>query len=93
MKLNYCYRALEARERTLGPDHAYTLSSVNDLASLLNKRGQLDEAEPLYRRALDGYERTLGPDHEDTLRIAGNLESLLQARIAGIAKPASCCIT
>ena len=36
----------------LGEDHPQTLSSLNDLAMLLQAKGQLAEAEPLYREAL-----------------------------------------
>jgi tetratricopeptide (TPR) repeat protein len=73
-------QALEARERTLGPDHTDTLTSVNNLAVLLKTQGKLAEAEPLSRRALEARERTLGADHADTLMSASNLASLLQAQ-------------
>ena len=52
-------RALEGRERTLGPDHSDTLTSVNNLGFLLYAQGKLNEAEAMLRRALEGYERTL----------------------------------
>ena len=37
----------------LGEDHLNTLSCLSNLAALLQARGQLEEAEPLYREALD----------------------------------------
>ena len=52
--------ALERRERTLGPDHPHTLTSVNNLGQLLQDQGKFDLAEPFLRRALEGNERTLG---------------------------------
>ena len=71
-------RALEGKERTLGPDHSDTLISVNNLASLLKAQGKLGEAEPLLRRALEGQERALGPDDSSTLTSVNNLARLLQ---------------
>ena len=43
--------ALEGFERTFGPDHKNTLTSVSMLGSLLQAQGKLNEAEPLLRRA------------------------------------------
>src|SRR5215472_9601695 len=59
-------RALETRERVLGPDHPDTASSLNDLAWLLQVQGELAAARPLFERALAIRERVLGPDHPDT---------------------------
>jgi len=73
-------RALEARERTLGPEHPDTLGSLNNLALLFKAKGDYDSAEPLYRRALEAFERTLGPEHPDTLRSLNNLALLLSAK-------------
>eukprot|EP00808_Paulinella_micropora_P015242 g62684.t1 len=71
-------RALEAREKMLGPEHMDTLASVNNLAILLYYQGKLAEAEPLYRRALQGREKTLGAEHPDTLASVNNLGALLK---------------
>ena len=68
--------ALEACERTLGPDHPDTLISVSKLGTLYRDQGRNDEAEPLYVRALEARERTLGPDHPDTLISVSNLGGL-----------------
>jgi tetratricopeptide (TPR) repeat protein len=70
--------ALEAWNRTLGADHADTLSSVNNLAMLLQDQCKLAEAEPLCRRALEARERTLGADHANTLESVNDLALLLQ---------------
>jgi tetratricopeptide (TPR) repeat protein len=62
-------RALDARERTLGADHADTLWSVNGLAQLLSDKGErreLNEAEALFQRALERRTTNLGADHVDT---------------------------
>ena len=34
---------------------------------MLQDRGKLDEAEPLYRQVLEARRRVLGPEHPDTL--------------------------
>jgi len=41
---------LDFRERALGAKHPRTLNAVNNLTSLLQARGKLDEAEPLFQR-------------------------------------------
>ncbi|CAI0650683.1 unnamed protein product, partial [Colletotrichum noveboracense] len=58
-------RALQGKEKALGPDHTSTLSTVNNLGLLYSKQGRLKEAEGMYERALQGYEKVL---HPDTLR-------------------------
>jgi tetratricopeptide (TPR) repeat protein len=73
-------RALEIREKALGPDHPETLRSVNNLALLYNLERRPDDAEPLLKRALAGYEKTLGPDHPDTLNSVNNLVALHWSR-------------
>lgn len=52
-----CRRALAGYERVLGPEHPHTLTSVNDLAALLDSKGAYEEAEPLYRRCLEAAEK------------------------------------
>ena len=47
-------RALEARERVLGPEHPDTLTSRHNLAFCLQAMGDRAAAEPLYRRVLAG---------------------------------------
>ena len=66
-------QTLELRRRTLGVSHPGTLSSISNLAVLLQNQGKLGEAEPLAREALDGYRRTLGDSHPGTLISIGNL--------------------
>ena len=72
-------RVVASREAALGPDHPATLSSVNNLATLLRARGDFAGAEPLYRRALAGSEAALGPGHPGTLSSVSSLGSLLRA--------------
>ena len=70
-------RALEGKEATLGALHSSTLTSVSNLAGLLQAQGKLDAAEPLRRRVVEGFAATLGADHRDTVYMNGYLGSLL----------------
>ena len=73
-------RALAIREKALGPEHPHTAMSLNNLANLLQARGDLAGARPLYERALAIREKALGPEHPHTATSLGNLANLLQAR-------------
>jgi tetratricopeptide (TPR) repeat protein len=66
-------KALALAQRTLGPEHPWTLSSVRDVGVLYDKLGRYAEAEPLYKGALAGREKALGPEHPDTLTSVNNL--------------------
>ncbi len=63
-------RVLGGQEMTLGPEHAHTLASVNNLALALNSMGNLQEAREMYERVLGGYKRILGPEHACTYNIS-----------------------
>ena len=73
-------RALAFAERTRGPMHPETLTSINNLAFLHQAQGRYSAAEPLYDRALAGNEWALGPDHPNTLLSVNNLGLLYQAQ-------------
>ncbi|KAK3690231.1 hypothetical protein B0T22DRAFT_360526, partial [Podospora appendiculata] len=45
-------RALDGREKVLGLEHLDTLTSINNLASVLWRQGKYEEAEQMNRRAL-----------------------------------------
>uniref|UniRef100_UPI0035AEEE54 tetratricopeptide repeat protein n=1 Tax=Promineifilum sp. TaxID=2664178 RepID=UPI0035AEEE54 len=83
--LPYSKRALEIRERVLGPDHPDTATSLNNLGYLLKAQGDLAGARPYYERALAVWERVLGPDHPSTALSLNNLGLLLkdQGDLAG----------
>jgi hypothetical protein len=53
-------QALAARERTLGKEHPDTVSSVNNLAALLSRKGDYSGVEPLARLALEASEHGRG---------------------------------
>ena len=47
-------RALDGKEKALGPEHTSTLNTVNNLDNLYKDQGKLAEAEKMYKRALNG---------------------------------------
>ena len=57
---------------------ADTLIAMANLAVFLRKRGDLEEAESLFRRALAGFRTTSGRDHANTLSITKALARLLE---------------
>ncbi|VBB78499.1 Putative protein of unknown function [Podospora comata] len=75
-----CQRALEGKEKALGPDHTSTLGTVNNLGLLYKDQCRLGEAEAMCQRALEGYEKALGPDHTSTLDTVNNLGILYAAQ-------------
>ncbi len=72
--------ALEKRERKLGKDHRFTLTTVNSLALIYKAQGRYQEAETLYKRALESSERTLGKKHPFTVSAVRNLALLYKAQ-------------
>ncbi|KAL6714253.1 hypothetical protein ACLMJK_007676 [Lecanora helva] len=69
-------RALDGKEKVLGPEHTSTLQTVNNLGNLYADQGKLAEAEKMYERALDGKEKVLGPEHISILNTVNNLGNL-----------------
>lgn len=69
-------RALSICERALGPEHASTAASLNDLGMLYLTLGQYDKALPLFQRALSIYEKTLHLENERTATTLNNIGSL-----------------
>jgi len=55
------WQTLQLRERVLGPEHPDTLTSMNNLALLLDSQEKYDETEPMYPLAL-GRQRLRGND-------------------------------
>lgn len=71
-------RALVIQEKTSGPDHLDTATSLHNLALLLDAKGDYAAAEPFCRRALAIREKALDPDHLDTVVSLHNLAVLLK---------------
>jgi len=62
----------------LGPDHAGTLASRNNLAYAYYDAGKLDEAINLFDQSFKESARILGPHHPDTLISRNNLAGAYQ---------------
>jgi tetratricopeptide (TPR) repeat protein len=56
----------------------FTALVLNNLASLLQAKGDYAAAEALYRRALAIFQKPLGEDRPNTRKARGNLENFLQ---------------
>lgn len=70
-----CKRALEIREKVLGPDHPDVAKQLNNLALLCQNQGKYEEVEKYYQRALQIYEKKLGPDDPNVAKTKNNLAS------------------
>ena len=66
-------RTLKQKESILGKKHPSTLTSMNNLALVLNRQGKYEEAEGIYRQTLALRESVLGKKHPDTLTSMNNL--------------------
>jgi CHAT domain-containing protein/Tfp pilus assembly protein PilF len=69
-------RALEIRERLLGPEHRDVDAAIDSLARIYTSKGEYVKAEPLYRRALAIREKALGKENPDTGASLNNLAEL-----------------
>ncbi|CAK9021887.1 unnamed protein product [Durusdinium trenchii] len=70
----------EAITTHLGSEHAETLLALSRLASVLEDRGALAEAETLRRRILAAEEAQFGPEYPNTLSALNNLALVLTRR-------------
>jgi len=59
-------RALELRERALGPDHEMVQSALLNLAEIYTAKKKYGEAQKLVERLLKTYEKTVGPEDAGT---------------------------
>jgi tetratricopeptide (TPR) repeat protein len=53
-------RALEIREKTLGPEHPILVKGLSNLAGIYSAQAQCEKAEPFHERALSICEKALG---------------------------------
>ena len=70
-----CKRALDIREKCLGPSHPDVAKQLNNLALLCQNQGKYDEVESYYRRAIEIYTKTLGIDDPNVAKTKNNLAS------------------
>jgi tetratricopeptide (TPR) repeat protein len=68
------------RKRVLGPEHPNTLTSMSNLAGVLNSKGKYEEAEAMNRQTLARREKVLGPEHPNTLTSVYCLAYLLASQ-------------
>jgi Flp pilus assembly protein TadD len=73
-------QVLDTRRRVLRDGHPDVAVSLNNVAFLLQARGDYAGAEPLYREALALYRTLLGDEHADVAIGLNNLATLLYAR-------------
>jgi tetratricopeptide (TPR) repeat protein len=76
----YARRALDLRERQLGPNHPMVANDRVTLASLLSRLGKLDIAEKLFRRAISTFERVLPTYHYDLAVACADFGMLMAAK-------------
>ncbi|MGB2986558.1 MAG: serine/threonine-protein kinase [Phycisphaerae bacterium] len=73
---NHLASAMAINLESLGAEHPQTLTSMNELAMVLEARGELSEAEQLYKKTLETQRRVLGDEHPETLDTVHNLAGL-----------------
>ena len=80
--INLLRSVLVSREQSLGLEHHFTLTTMNNLASAIQSQKSYTEAEKLYRQVLGTQLRVLGEDHPSTVTTLSNLASplLLQSK-------------
>lgn len=79
-------RALELREKALGPEHPMIAANLNNLASLYRNKGAYAKAESLHHRARTIWEKTLGPEDPNVAISLNNLGILYQKNKGDYAK-------
>ncbi len=68
---------MRIRERTYGPGHWKVGQTLYNLGVLHHFQGDLDRAEPFYRRALAVQQRALGPGHPDLADTLDNYADIM----------------
>jgi len=68
---------LAISEKTLGPEHRDTATTINALGQLRSRIGSYRDAARLYDQALTIREMTLGPEHPDTATTMNNMADVL----------------
>jgi len=71
---------IKASRIALGNTHPSTVTSINNLATMLHDAGKLEEAEALFREALQARRATVGDKDPATITSVNNLGMLLQDR-------------
>ena len=72
-------RAVDLKERALGPQDPSVAFSLANLGLVLRRQGKLDDAKAAYDRALRIREASLGAEHADVARTLASLSALAAA--------------
>ena len=67
-------------KKSLGVEHPEVLSSINNLALVLDRQGKYEEAEEMHRQTLALRETVLDKEHPSTLTSMNDLASVLDHR-------------
>ena len=73
-------QGLAEAEKSFGPAHRNTETSVGNLALVLRFQKRYEESEKHYRRALASREKLLGAEHPSTALMMLNLADVIQAQ-------------
>src|SRR5882757_7950127 len=73
-------QTLVFREKVLGKEHPETLTSMNNLALVLDSQGKYEAAEAMHRQTLATKEKVLGKQHPSTLTSMNNLALVLDSQ-------------
>ncbi|KAG5941167.1 hypothetical protein E4U59_001908 [Claviceps monticola] len=77
------YQALKSdQDATLGPTHPFTVRTIQNLATTLEQRGKLEEAQALYRRVYISYQHMYGPRDNMTLEALDDLANICKDTFA-----------
>ena len=73
-------KLLSLQCRQLGENHADTICTFHELASILHQRGRSQEAQPLARKAMEGRIQINGYHNEDTVSTIHLLSQILESQ-------------
>ena len=78
--LEYYKKALEIREKVLGPEHPDTATVYNNIALVYGGQGDYAKALEYYKKALEIREKVLGLKHPDTAATYNNIAGVYWAQ-------------
>ena len=72
-------RIIKITKRVLGEKHSSTLTSINNLTSILSRQDKYEETERIHRQALMLTKTILNKKHSSTLTSINNLVLMLSS--------------
>jgi hypothetical protein len=73
-------QVIETFKKVLGLEHPFMLTTMNNLALVLDSQGKYEKAKSIHRQTLATREKVLGLEHPDTLTSVYYLVHLLASR-------------